>query len=135
MTVRTITARTLDAGTVVILPNGEPRTVAAVDDAATHVYVDWVDGGTGIYALGDAVTVAADAPFVLTDLERACGVTMDDVMRERRRGYVTSNGEFIGGMYAGPALAGAAARLALGGPVEFSHLSSGCPVYRMAGAL
>lgn len=56
---RTVPARQIDAGTVVILPNGTPRAIAAVDDTRTHVYVDFADGGSGIYAIDAAVTVAA----------------------------------------------------------------------------
>lgn len=61
MASNTITARQLDAGSVIILPNGTRRTVAAVDDTATHVYLDFADGGSGIYALDDAVTVERPA--------------------------------------------------------------------------
>lgn len=57
MALNTITAKQLDAGSVIVLPNGTRRTVAAADDTATHVYLDFADGGSGIYALDAMVTV------------------------------------------------------------------------------
>lgn len=61
---RTIRASQLDVGSNVILPNGTRRTVAAVDDTFSHVYVDFVDGGCGIWSLSNRVTVT-DAPASL----------------------------------------------------------------------
>lgn len=72
--------------------------------------------------------------FTLSPVELACGVTMDDVRAHRAAGYVTASGLFVADPLASPAVAGAAARMALGGPVEFSHVSAGCAVYLRAGA-
>lgn len=73
--------------------------------------------------------------FTLTDIERACGVTIEAVTLARRVGLVFDNGtSFMAKRHEAPALAGAAARMALGGPVDFSHLTAGCPVYVLAGA-
>lgn len=74
--------------------------------------------------------------FTLTDTERACGVTLADVQSARNDAYIYHGGQpypaVVLPRYCPPALAGAAARMALGGPVEFSHLSGGMPVYRLA---
>lgn len=73
--------------------------------------------------------------FTLTDIERACGVTVEAVILARRVGLVFDDGRaFMAKRHDAPALAGASARMALGAPVAFSHLSSGCPVYVLAGA-
>lgn len=70
--------------------------------------------------------------FELTETERACGVTLADVVRERARALVRG-GLVVVGDGVSPALAGAVARLALGCPVEFAGLtSSGFPRYVMA---
>lgn len=78
----------------------------------------------------------AGAGFALTDIERACGVTLADVRSARNDAYIYHGGQSYPAVvlprYCPPALAGAAARMALGGPVEFSHLSEGMPVYRLA---
>lgn len=78
----------------------------------------------------------AGAGFTLTDTERACGVTLVDVQSARNYAYIYRGGQpypaVVLPSFCPPALAGAAARMALGGPVEFSHLSGGMPVYRLA---
>lgn len=58
--------------------------------------------------------------FVPTELETACGVTTDDVARELPRGVFRDNDSiFVVSADLPPALAGAVARTALGGPVEY----------------
>lgn len=56
----------------------------------------------------------------LTELETACGVTLEDVARELPRGVFREGGDtFVVSEDAGPALAGSVARCAFGGaPVE-----------------
>lgn len=74
--------------------------------------------------------------FPLTVTEFACGVTLPAVVAERTGGLVFDGGRaFIPkSRDCGPALAGAAARMALGGPVVFAGLNSaGWPVYRLKG--
>jgi hypothetical protein len=73
----------------------------------------------------------AHATFTLTPIEIACGVTLADVRDARARGYVLDSGAaFVAPLNIGPALATAAARLALGVPVTFDHLAlGGYPVY------
>lgn len=66
--------------------------------------------------------------FTLTDIERACGVTMDDVHAYAATSYVTDDMAVID-RYASPAQAGAAARYLLAASARFSHLAHGCPVY------
>ena len=66
----------------------------------------------------------------LTEVEIACGVTLEAVAVELPLGrFVRDGNGFMVGKSAPPALAGAVARAALAGPVEFSHLAFGCPVY------
>ncbi|RKN69532.1 hypothetical protein D7252_08735 [Microbacterium sp. CGR2] len=73
--------------------------------------------------------------FTLTDTELACGVTLGAVHAARDRGLVRDERSvFVAERHQAPAVAGAAARMALGGPVEFSHLAYGCPVYRLVRA-
>ncbi len=72
--------------------------------------------------------------FTLTDIELACGVTLDDVHAYAATSYVSDDMAVID-RFASPAQAGATARYLLGAPVEFSHLAMGCPVYVLAGAL
>lgn len=76
------------------------------------------------------------AEFTLSDIERACGITLADVRKARRDALIYHGGQTYPAValprYCPPALAGAAARMALGGPVEFSHLAGGMPVYRLA---
>lgn len=73
----------------------------------------------------------------LTPTEEACGVTLDAVAELLPKGAFFSNGE-LWAMPANtpPALAGAVARTAFGGPAEFSHISSpratGYVMYRRA---
>ena len=58
--------------------------------------------------------------FTLTDIERACGVTMEDVRRVRRESYVFDSGRAVAVSWGvPPALGAAAARLALGAPAGF----------------
>jgi hypothetical protein len=74
------------------------------------------------------------AEFALSDVEVACGVTLDDVRLARREAYVSASGTYVT-IRKGtpPAVAGAAARLALGGPVEFESFDTfGQPFYRLA---
>lgn len=82
--------------------------------------------------------MASTEAFTLTDIELACGVTVADVRKARKDAYAYHGGTPDAAValprYCPPALAGAAARMALGAPVEFSHLSSGMPVYRLARA-
>ena len=66
----------------------------------------------------------------LTEIEIACGVTLEAVAVEFPLGRLVRDGDaFMVSKSASPSLAGAVARLALAGPVEFSHLAFGCPVY------
>ena len=66
----------------------------------------------------------------LTGIEIACGVTLEAVAVELPLGLFVRDGDaFMVSKSAPPALAGAVARVALAGPVEFSHLAFGCPVY------
>ncbi len=56
----------------------------------------------------------------LTDIEVACGVTLEDVARELPRGVFRRNGEwFVVGEDLSPALASSVARCAFGGSVEY----------------
>ena len=70
--------------------------------------------------------------FTLTDIERACGVTMEDVRRVRRESYVFDGGRAVAVSWdVPPALGTAAARLALGGPAGFvGRNPRGQSVYR-----
>ena len=70
--------------------------------------------------------------FALTDIERACGVTMEDVRRVRRESYVFDGGRAVAVSWdVPPALGAAAARLALGGPAGFMGRNQlGQGVYR-----
>lgn len=66
------------------------------------------------------MAIPQDNSFILTEIERACGVTVEDVLRTRRESYVFDNGRAV--VVSGdvpPALGAAAARLALGGPASF----------------
>ena len=66
----------------------------------------------------------------LTEIEIACGVTLEAVEAELPLGRLVRDSDaFMVSKSAPPALAGATARVALDGPVEFSHLAFGCPVY------
>ena len=66
----------------------------------------------------------------LTEVEIACDVTLEAVAVELPLGRFVRDGYgFMVSKSASPALAGAVARVALAGPVEFSHLAFGCPVY------
>ena len=70
--------------------------------------------------------------LALTELELACGVTLEDVARELPRGLFIENGAaFMVSRDISPALASSVARCAFSAPVKFSHLSNGYPVYRM----
>ena len=57
----------------------------------------------------------------LTDIENACGVTLEDVARELPRGVFRKGGQtFVVSADTGPALAGSVARAAFAGaPVEY----------------
>ena len=68
----------------------------------------------------------------LTDIEVACGVTLDDVAQALARGYMIDRDgiAFVMDPNTPPALASSTARCAFGGrEAEFSHLSNGYPVY------
>ena len=69
--------------------------------------------------------------FTLTPTEAACGVTLAAVSDTRARGYVLDSGAaFVAPLNVGPALAQAAARMALGVAVTFDHMAlGGYPVY------
>lgn len=73
--------------------------------------------------------------LVLSEGEVACGVTEEQVAEVLPKGAFFSGGDVFA-LPAGtpPALAGAAARVAFGGPAEFSHLNSltKYPMYRRA---
>lgn len=72
--------------------------------------------------------------FTLSPTEVACGVTEEAARAVRRDAYVMHHGRSVA-ITRGtpPALAGAAARLALGGPVEFDAINIwGQPLYRLA---
>lgn len=68
---------------------------------------------------------------VLTEVEQACGVTIEDVARVLPQGlFIRDGAAFMLPKLTPPALAASVARCAFGGAnVEFSHLSSGYPVY------
>lgn len=72
--------------------------------------------------------------FQLSDVEVACGVTVDQVEAVRATAYVMHDGQSVAiAKDTGPALAGAAARMALGAPVEFDAINVfGNPLYRLA---
>ncbi|AXH49817.1 hypothetical protein KNU02_gp92 [Gordonia phage Pleakley] len=73
----------------------------------------------------------------LTDIERACGVTLDQVadvlpkvaLRENWQERAVWVPDTHNGKSVGPALAGAVARAALAGPVEFRSSRFGVLVY------
>jgi len=56
----------------------------------------------------------------LTEIEQACGVTLDDVARELPRVALRENAAWVDGSLA-PALATSTARAALGKPAAYSH--------------
>lgn len=58
----TIKARQMAEGTVFVTRAGHRRTVVAIDETRTHVYADFADGGSGIWALDADVTV--EGPIV-----------------------------------------------------------------------
>ena len=59
----------------------------------------------------------------LTEIERACGVTLDQVAEHLPRVAVRGDRVFMPPELS-PALAGAVARAALGGPVEFIRINT-----------
>ena len=66
----------------------------------------------------------------LSEIEIACGVTLEAVAVELPLGRFVRDGDgFMVSKSASPALAGATARAAFAAPVEFSHLAFGYPVY------
>lgn len=70
----------------------------------------------------------------LTDIETACGVTLDDVAAELPR-VLVRNDRVIVDANVGPALAGALARCAFAEPAVFAGFNEvGLSVYRRAGA-
>lgn len=77
----------------------------------------------------------ADYTTELSPTEIACGVTLEQVAELLPKGAFFSNGE-LWAMPRGtaPALAGAVARTAFGGPAEFSHINrtTGFLMYRRA---
>lgn len=76
--------------------------------------------------------------LVLTPTEEACGVTLEQCADVLAQGAFFASGE-LWAMPGNtpPALAGAVARCAFGGPVEFSHINrqTGYVVYRAASAV
>ena len=68
----------------------------------------------------------------LSEIERACGVTLEAVAEHLPRVYVFGCDSVAVPAGLSPALAGAVARCALAGPVEFVTInrSTGFPVYR-----
>lgn len=72
--------------------------------------------------------------IVLSDIERACGVTVDAVRATRARALIFADGTKVAlDANTPPALAGAAARLAFGAPVRFAGLNPfGMPIYERA---
>lgn len=72
----------------------------------------------------------------LTELERACGVTLDDVARELPRGVFRNSHafpHFVVSADCGPALAGSVARAAYAGaPVEYMGRTRLGHAYRRA---
>jgi len=69
--------------------------------------------------------------FTLTATEVACGVDLPSVERESCRALLTRDGDFaVLDPKISPALAGAAARMKLGGPVRFLYFNfARMPVY------
>lgn len=81
--------------------------------------------------------MASNYTHELTDIEVACGVTLDTVAEVLPKGAFFDSGTlFAMPANTPPALAGSVARCAFGGPVEFSHISSatGYVMYRKVGA-
>ena len=76
--------------------------------------------------------MATGNEFTLTDIELACGVTMEDVQRTRRESYVFDHEQAVAISWGTPpALGTAAARLALGAPAWFvGRTELGQAVYR-----
>lgn len=71
----------------------------------------------------------------LTDIEQACGITLEDVARELPRGCFRENGTvFIVSDDCGPALAGSVARCAFGRPVKYLGRTLLGQAYRSADA-
>ena len=74
--------------------------------------------------------------FTLTDIESACGVTVDDVTRERSRAAVRLTPDGMRVLVDGdtpPALAGAVARMALGvGCERLGRNAAGHSIYAPA---
>lgn len=66
----------------------------------------------------------------LTELERACGVTLTDVARELPRAYMPDSFTVILPDGLAPALAGSVARAAIGACEYAGHNAIGLPVYR-----
>lgn len=71
--------------------------------------------------------------FQLSEVEVACGVTVEQVRAVRIKAYIMHDKQSVAiPKDTGPALAGAAARMALGGPVEFVAINIfGNPLYRL----
>tara|TARA_R110000782_G_scaffold186634_1_gene276846 strand:- start:3249 stop:3488 length:240 start_codon:yes stop_codon:yes gene_type:complete len=69
----------------------------------------------------------------LTELEIACGVTLEGVAYELPRGlFIDNDTAFIVSGQAGPALAGSVARCAFGVPATYAGMNShGDAVYRL----
>lgn len=71
----------------------------------------------------------------LSEIEKACGVTLEKVAEILPKGYFTGNGEFfVLPKGTDAATASATARSAFATPAEFSHLIEGYPVYKRANA-
>lgn len=71
--------------------------------------------------------------FALTEMERACGVTAQQAAHTRAQSLVFDGGDAVAlPVGTPPALAGAAARLALGGAVLFAGPNQySQPIYRL----
>ena len=67
--------------------------------------------------------------FNLTDIEVACGVTLDKVTETATKTWTTNSRHVVLPKDTGPALAGATARYILRAPVDFVGLRFGYPVY------
>jgi len=72
--------------------------------------------------------------FTLSPTEVACGVTIEQVREVRAKAYIMHDKQSVAIVRGTPpALAGAAARLALGGDVEFVAINIwGNPLYRLS---
>lgn len=71
----------------------------------------------------------------ITPIEAACGVTLEQVADELPKVLMINAGRAVMvPVHMSPALSGSIARCALAGPVTFSHLSNGYPIYEVVTA-